>query len=496
MSHKQDHSELVNKILTGARWATVLRLSAQIFSWLSTIIVVRFISPEDYGLNSMLASPLILMMLLSTLGLDAALVQAKNIKPDEMQSIFGWLLILNGILFLCYFFGGAVLAVYFNEPRLDLLAKALAFIFLLVPFRVIPNALLDRQLDFKLRAQLEITATVVAAVATLVLAYLGAGVWALVTGVIVNKLLLSILLMIYKPWFIVPKFNLGITGRMVSIGGIITLGSAFSLFSDMLITLVAGPVLGAALLGIYGMSSEFASLPLAKGMPIINQTMLPAFAKFQEHRGSATYYLEKLLGVTSLAFIPMMVGMACVADTLVLTVLGAKWAPSILPLTIMSFGMIFRMNNILLKTAMTSMGRADLSLKSNFLQLALLLPLTIYAMEHGVIGLAIAWIATELLVTLATVQLSKLAFDISFMRLLRCYRPALVSSIIMGVCVIGIKALFGNQSSMTVFLMAIATGIISYYLATRLLFLNELRTALKTVFGDRLAFLAPHRNQP
>lgn len=491
MSHKPDHSELVNKILTGARWATVLRLAAQIFSWLSTIIVVRFISPEDYGLNTMLESPLVLMMLVSTLGLDAALVQAKNIKTDELQSIFGWLLILNGLLFLCYFFGGAILAAYFNEPRLDLLAKALAFIFLLVPFRVIPNALLDRQLDFKLRAQLEITVTVVAAVVTLVLAYLGAGVWALVTGVIVSKLLLSILLMIFKPWFIVPKFNLRIIERMVSTGGIITLSGAFLLLSDMLITLVAGPKLGSELLGVFAVGAQFASLPLAKGMPVINQTMLPAFAKFQEHRSSATYYLGKLLGVTSLAFIPMMVGMACIADTLVLTVLGAKWSPSIVPLIIMSLGMIFRMNNLLLKTGMTSMGRADLSLKSNFFQLALLLPLTIYAMEYGVIELAAAWVATELMVMLVTVQLSKPVFDISFMHLLRCYRPALVSSAIMGGCVIGIKALLGNQSSMAALLAAIATGIASYYLATRLLFLKELQTTFKTIFGNRFAFLAP-----
>lgn len=494
MSHKPDHSELVNKILSGARWATVLRLAAQIFSWVSTIIVVCFISPEDYGLNTMLESPLVLMMLFSTLGLDSALVQAKNIKPEEMQSIFGWLLILNGILFCCYFFGGAVLASYFNEPRLDLLAKALAFIFLLVPFRVIPNALLDRQLDFKLRAQLEITATVTAAVVTLVLAYWGAGVWALVSGVIVSKLLLSILLIIFKPWFIVPKFNLAVTGRMISIGGIIALGGAFTLLSDQLVSFIAGPKLGSALLGVFAVGSQFASLPLAKGMPIINQTMLPAFSKFQEHRNSATYYLEKLLGVTSLAFVPMMVGMACVADTLVLSVLGAKWAPSILPLVIMSLGMIFRMNNLLLKTAMISMGRADLSLISSFIQLALLLPMTIYAVEYGVTGVSVAWVATELLVMLATVQLSKRAFDTTFMRLLRCYRPALLSSTIMGGCVMGIKVLLGNQTSIVVFLIAIATGIVSYYLTTRLLFLKELQTTLKTVFGDRFAFLAPRSN--
>lgn len=496
MSHQKEHSELVAKMLTGARWATVLRLAAQIFSWLSTIIVVRFISPEDYGLNSMLSSPLILMMLLSTLGLEAALVQVKKINQEELQSIFGWLLILNGILFLAYFFGGTLLASYFSEPRLDPLAKAMSVIFLLVPFRVIPNALLDRDLDFKLRAQLEITAAVVAAAVTLLLAYLGAGVWALVIGVIVSKLLLSILLMVFKPWFVVPRFNLGATAGIMSVGGIVTIGGLLALLGDQLVTIVAGPALGAALLGIYGMSGDFASLPLSKGMPIINQTLLPAFSKFQEHRDSATYYLERLFGVISLVFTPMLVGLACVADVLILAVVGTNWAASILPLEILALGMIFRMTSLQLKTVITSMGRADLPLKANIFQFALLLPLTIYAMNYGVVALTVAWVVTELLVMVVTIQMSKAVLDTTFMRLLRCYRPAFISSATMAITVIGVKVLLGNQNDMVVLLVAIAIGAISYYLTTRILFLKEFQVAFKTIFGDRLLFFAGRSVNP
>jgi O-antigen/teichoic acid export membrane protein len=278
----------------------------------------------------------------------------------------------------------------------------------------------------------------------------------------------------------------------MSVGGIILLSGFLTLLSDQLINFVAGPVLGASLLGIYGMSSELASLPLSKFMPVINQTMLPAFSKLQEHRESATYYLDKLLGVTSLAFIPMMVGMACVADTLVMTFFGAKWAASILPLVIMSVGMVFRMTTIQLKTVMTSMGRADLQLKSNALQLMLLLPLTIYSIKYGVIGLMIAWVTTELFVMFATIQLSKSVLDLSFARLLRCFRPALVSSAIMAASVLGIKSLMGNQDGMLVLSIEIGVGVISFYLATRLIFIRELQTAFKAAFGNRFAALVGH----
>ena len=151
MDEQQNKTEIINKILSGARWSIVFRLIAQVISWVSTIVVVRFITPDDYGLNTMLRAPLELLLLLSTLGLDLALIRTKNIEQDDLHNIFGWLLVINGLLFLAYFFGGSLIAAYFNEPGLEQLARVLAFIFLLIPFRVIPNAILDRHLNFKFK---------------------------------------------------------------------------------------------------------------------------------------------------------------------------------------------------------------------------------------------------------------------------------------------------------------------------------------------------------
>jgi O-antigen/teichoic acid export membrane protein len=67
MDKSKNHTEIIGKVLSGARWAVILRLFGQAISWVSTIIVVSFIIPEGYGLNAMLEAPLELLMLLSTL---------------------------------------------------------------------------------------------------------------------------------------------------------------------------------------------------------------------------------------------------------------------------------------------------------------------------------------------------------------------------------------------------------------------------------------------
>lgn len=491
MSQKQDNSELIQKILTGTRWAAMLRFSAQIFSWLSTIIVVRFISPADYGLNSMLQSPLEVMMLLSTVGLDVALVQSKKFDQTEMRSTFGWLLVINGFLFLAYFFGGALLAAYFKEPSLDLLAKVLAFIFLLVPFRVIPNALLDRELKFKLRAQVELAAMVCSTILTLSLAVMGAGIWALVLGMLAKRVLETILLMIFEPWFIRPSLHYATVHRLIAFGGVSAASGVVAMVSGAVVSLIAGRQLGSELLGIYAVSMQFAMLPLAKIMPVINQSLVPAFSKFQAQRDVAAHYLEKAMGIVSLVLVPAMIGMACIADAFVHTLLGVKWSAAALPLALLSMMMLFRIVTLFLWPVMVSMGRPDLPFKANITMLILLIPAMLFGVSYGVMGLVIAMFACEMVVTSVTVILSKQALDASFAGIFRSLRPALLSSVIMAASVLGARSLVGYSGGGADLLLGIGVGVVGYYLSLRLLFADKLQDALLLLFGNRFARLRP-----
>ena len=143
-------------LLTSIRWVLVLRTMSQTLSWLSTIIVVRFVTPEDYGLNTMLQAPLELIFLFCTLGLESGLVRVKVLETIQLRSAFGWLLVANIALFVGYYASGALLAAGFSEPRLETRAQARAVIFLVVPLRAVPNAQLDRELKLKVKAKGEL----------------------------------------------------------------------------------------------------------------------------------------------------------------------------------------------------------------------------------------------------------------------------------------------------------------------------------------------------
>lgn len=485
MDKQQHQSDITAKVLYGARWSAMLRMTGQMVSWLSTIIVVRFIRPEDYGLNAMLEAPLELLMLLSTFGLDLALVRWKTIKHEELRSVFGWLLVINGLLFLVYFFGGSAMAAYFDEPRLESLAQVLAFIFILAPFRVIPNALLDRNLKFKLRALAEFIANISAAIATLVLAILGWGVWALVWGMLINRILLIVILMFLEPWFIIPSLNFSAVRAMMAFGGVLSLGGVVVLITDKLAILIAGPVLGAELLGIFAVTFQFALLPLAKVMPVINPIIFPSFSKFQGQRDVAAYYLDKSLRIVSLGLFPIMIGLACVAQEFVAIVLGDKWSAAAAPLALLSIVMPFRMITSFLRPVLSSMGRVDLGLKSIALALVILLPLILIGVNHGMIGLVMAVLVTELIVAFSTINMSKAVLDTSFRKIGQSLLPVVICTATMAGGVLGTKVMFGDQNGLSGLLIQVSVGAISYLLMLRIFYRNLLEDVVRLFLGRR-----------
>lgn len=485
MKNQTAPSELIDRILSGVRWAIILRLAGQTFGWLSTIIIVRFINPDDYGLSAMLEAPLELLLLLSTFGLDMAIVRFKKIEPHELNSVFGWLLVINSLLFLTYFFGSTLLANYFNDSRLEPLAKTLAFVFLLIPFRVIPNAYLDRELKFKLRAFVELLSNLVAITATLILAIKGMGVWALVLGLLINRVVQTILLMILQPWIIMPNFDIAAVRRMAAFGGIMAVSSGLVLLNDKLVSFIAGPRLGPEILGIYVVALQFALLPLAKVMPVINPIIFPSFSKLQDHPTQAAYYLEKSLGIIALGLFPAMIGMACVSREFVQIVFGEKWSAVALPLALLSLVMPFRMITSLTRPVINGMGRVDLNLASVVLMPCIMVPLILLLQDYGVIGLVAASLVTEPIIALITIQLSKRVVNISLQGIYRHLRPAILSTVIMAACVLLTKVPFSYAAATgwMVLITEISIGVISYFFILRVVFPDHIHSAYKLILG-------------
>jgi O-antigen/teichoic acid export membrane protein len=483
MADDRDNSAVIARILHGARWATFIRLGAQLISWGSTFVVVRFVSSADYGLNSMLEAPLELLFLLSTLGLDLALVRSRTLAPELIRPVFGWLLLINGGLSCAYFFGSAHIAAYFGEPGLKPLAQALAFLFLLVPFRVIPNAMLDRELKFKLRAAVELVCSVCSAATSMTLAVLGFGVWALVAGVLVSRVLSALLLMVLQPWIALPSLRLDAVRGMLALGGTLTLASALAITAGMFAVLIGGPAIGAAQLGLYTVALQFAMLPLSKVMPIVNSIVFPAFSKFEGQPVAIGNYTAISLGTGSLLLLPVMAGLACSSPAFAAGVLGPQWAPAAVPLAVLSLVMPIRGVGLFLRQVANGIGRADISLRCTAVIWCVSLASVLVGARFGIDGLVAAFAFTEVVGGTTTWLLVRRAMQLPTRTLVAAFRAPVVATLMMAATVLWCGLLLEGRAPLLILAGQVGVGTLTYLAVLRLWFWPDAQRLIALIKG-------------
>lgn len=470
-----DAAALTQKILAGARGATALRLIGQVISWGSTIIVVRHIAPQDYGLYAMLEAPLELLLMLSVLGLEIALVRVKTIELDALRSSFGLLLITSLVCGALMFFGAPVLAKYFNQDSLRPLAQVMSIVFLLTPFRVIPNALLDRDLLFKSRAQLELVSKVASAATTLGLAVAGYGVWALALGVLVDRCLYALLVMIRHPWFIRPSFQFRSAYALLAFGGVSMVSTVAVLLAGKGAILVAAPILGVQALGLYALANEFARMPLTKVMPVINPLLIPAFAQFLDQPAVAAKHLEKALLVTGTLLMPVAIGLTCLAEPFVISAFGQRWVEAALPMALLSLATPVRMVSLMSRAIITTFGKPHLVLAVNVITLAIVLPGSYFAAPYGALGLVAVWILADVVSEVVAKQFLGRLLPCGWRELGSALMPPLVSCLVMAVLLVSLRWMVVFPSSLVELAAGVILGGIAYLAAYQLLFPRQLR---------------------
>jgi len=200
--------DIKTKVISGLRWSVSARFAGQLFNWAVTIIVIRLLNPADYGLMAMATVFSAFLYLFNTLGLDAILVQKKDLQEIDRRRVFGAVIMTNLIIFFGLMVSAPFIADFFGESRLISIIRIEALSFLIAIFETLPIAKLERDIAFKHRSIVEFCSMLISSTSTLVLAYHGYGVWALVYGSLIYSASNTFGLNIIAPSWCLPSFSI------------------------------------------------------------------------------------------------------------------------------------------------------------------------------------------------------------------------------------------------------------------------------------------------
>ena len=385
--------KLDRSLMHGIAWTGALKWGTQVLSWAATLVIARLLTPADYGILTMANVYLGFIALVNEFGLGPAIIRQRDLTEEQISALGG---ISFGLSFLLWLLSIAIafpVASFFGEPAVRDVIIALGFTFVTTGLRVLPRALLTRDLQFKRVAAIDAIEALTSMVLTLVLALLGFRYWSLVWGGIIGSLLATIVSLVWRRhrrhWprsfeTVMPSLRFG--------WHIVVSRFAWYLYSTADFAVV-GKLLGKVMLGGYGFAWTLASIPVTRVSALVNQVTPGIFSAVQHDKEQLSRYFLRL--TEGLAFItfPFSVGVALVAREFVLVALGDQWNSAIVPLQLLAFYAGLRSITTLHPQILQAVGRARDQMRYSIIALVILPPLFYLGGRlGGTAGVAWGWI--------------------------------------------------------------------------------------------------------
>lgn len=463
------------KVVSGIKWTVIYKITAQLINWLSTLWVVRLLMPSDYGLNAMLEAPLDLAMVFATWGMQMALVQRTDLRRETLSAVFGFMLLINFIAFLAFQLMADEISSFFREPRLTPLMQVIGCVFLMVPFRIIPNAILDQKMRFKVRAQVDLGASILGAITSVVMALAGAGVWALVGSVLVNYIVRSVVLAILQPWFVLPSLRFDDAYEHLKLGAKVLAGGILVILTAKCVEIIAGPSVGAQTLGLFAVASQLAMLPISRILPIVNQTLYPAYVHIQNDNDRVRLYLLKSIQYAGFIIVPSALGLAISAEEVIDIFFGDRWGELNMVLPTLCLLLPIAMVRNLLTANLVALGWPNLQLKLYAITLVVTALLCYLLRERGLPGLVLIHVIATTVGAVAVYLACRHALGIYIVDIVRNLSPSILGTLIMLPIVLGVREFAVLGSGWLHLLLMIISGVIAYIAAIGLVYPEVMR---------------------
>jgi len=462
----------------------------QAFQLIVVMVLARLLSPKDFGIVGLTAVFTGIVIAFNELGMSAAIIQRKDIDNDHLSTSFWANIIMGIILFVLFIIISPFIANFFQEDIIKSILIVSSLGLIIGSFSIIHKALLEKNLDFKKITAVEVCATFVSGIVSILLAIKGFGVWSLVIGGLSSNIVTVIILWNMTKWRPSLRFSFRHFKELFSFGSNV-MGSKIVGYIAMRIDyLIVGKLLGTIPLGYYSLARNLTSFPVQKVSWTIMRVIFPAFSTIQEDNNALIKGYTKVIKYVSLITFPMLAGMFVVAPEFVLVFYGEKWSPIIILLQILAIESAFVSIGTLTNTMQYVKGRSDLQFKWQ-IYTTITLPIAIViGSKYGIVGAAIALTIMMSIYVAILQMITNRLIGLGTYKFIKEIIPATICSAIL---IIGIeiyrRLIFIDIGLIYMFISSVFIGMIVYLILIRTFYgdiFSETKLLLKEMRGKKV----------
>ena len=429
-----DNRNLKEKIAQGLFWAFLSSGGIQLLNLVIGIFLARLLSPGEYGIVGMLAIFTLLANNIQESGFGVALVNIKDIKHNDYNSVFwfnvGMSLLLYLILFLC----APLIASFFHQPCLVKLSRFVFLAFIIASLGISPNAMLVRSLKMKEKAITSLSALVISGTVAVIMAMKGFSYWSLATQQILYNVVIVIGRYYYTRWC--PTLHVDFTPvkQMFSFSYKVLITAVLTTINNNVLTVIFGRLFPAQAVGNFTQANKWNTMANQLVTSTVSQVAQPVLVQVNDDSERRRRVFGKMLRFTAFLAFPAMFGLAMVAPQVILLAIGEKWFDSIPLLQILCISGAFIPLYTVYQNLFLSQGKSDVYMWLTISQIAVMLIAVLACHSLGIKAMVIAFACINILWLLAWQLFAYRLIGYRFSQMLRDLLPfMLIALVVMSV---------------------------------------------------------------
>ena len=391
-------NEVEKRMAHGAMWMVLFKFLERGLGLISTLILVRLLSPADFGVVAMATSFIFMAEMLAAFSFDMALIQNQEATEEHYHTAWTCNVLLGLLIALLMLGASAAIARFYSRPEVFWVVCALAVGPLITGFENIGVVAFRKEMQFRREFAFQLSRKLIGFMVVVPLAFFLQSYWALVAGILTSKLAGTCMSYLAHPFR--PRFSLTKVRGMLGFSRWLLLNNIVGFLKERSSDFVIGRLHGAAPLGIYSVSYELAIMPTTELAAPINRALLPGFARIASDPVAMRSAYANALGMLAILAVPAAAGIFAVSPFLVPVILGTKWLAAVPLMEILALNGGLLLFHSSICTVLIANGRPDRVTKTNALYVVMLLILLgALAPAYGITGAAFAALSASILAT-------------------------------------------------------------------------------------------------
>lgn len=481
---RTDHSG--SKVMSGFIWRLFERVGAKGVELIVSLVLAKMLDTELFGSIVLVLVVINIMQVFVDSGLGNALIQKKDSDNKDFSTVFFFNIVFCAVLYTVLYFTAPYFAAFYDDLSLTPVIRVLGLTVVISGVKNVQIAYVSKTMQFKRFFFSTLGGTIFAAIAGLILAYNGYGIWAIVVQSVSNTAIDTVILWITVKWKPEFYFSFKRLKILFAYGWKLLVSQLLDTGYTQLRSLIIGKKYTKDDLAYYDRANQFPGFITANINTSIDSVLFPAMSDVQDDKERVKSMTKRAMKTSIFLMAPMMAGLSCCARPIVKLLLNETWLPLIPYMIVLCISYTFYPLHTANLNAIKALGRSDKFLILEIIKKAVGMVLLLVSMWYGVMAIAISLLISDVICQIINSWPNKKLINYGYFEQLKDIIPSIILAWVMGGIVYCVS--FLGLNDILTLIIQIPLGVAIYTLGAKLFKMESfdyLLVVIKSIIGKK-----------